>query len=197
MTAVSAAEPQNAAEVLARIRPTRREEATTLCLRPDLLAAWEEAQQQLAEQRIADGENQRLSSGMSKQTKDLARKVQEIEAEIEATQVRFVLRALTKDQYRAICDQHPPRKGNEFDQFAGHDREAVIDEVVRECIVDPVFDGASWAQFVEVCNPSEWNELKAVANRVNSSVVAAPKSELASQILSRPGASSKRPARGE
>lgn len=190
-------EPQSAADLFARIKPTMREEATTLCLRPDLLDAHEEATTALAEQRVSDsGSGQRLGQGNSKASKDLAKRVQEIEAEIDATQVRFVLRAMSKDKWRSLCDSCPPRKGNDMDAYAGYDRDAVLDAAVRLCIVDPVFDEVSWHQFLDVCNPSEWAELRGTVTSVNRAVVDAPKSVLASQILARPARGSKQPAAG-
>lgn len=190
-------EPQNAADLFARIKPTMREEGTTLCLRPDLLAAHEEATEALAEQRADDAAaNQRLGQGISRKAKDLAKRVQEIEDEIEATQVRFVLRAMSNAKWRSLCDSHPPRKGNDLDAYAGYDRDAVLDAAVRLCIVDPVFDEDTWRQFLDMCNPSEWAELRGVVQSVNRAVVDAPKSVLASQTLARPARGSKQPAAG-
>lgn len=191
-------EPQSGAELLAKIKPRLREEITQICLRPDLLDAWEEANTALSEQRVKDTTNARLSSGVSAETKRLAQKVQDLEAEIEATAIRFHFRAMPKDEWRALCDNHPPRKGNDMDLYAGYDRDAVIDSAVRKCLFDPVFDDESWAQFLAVCNPSEWNELRTTVTSVNRSVVGdAPKSVLASQILSKRGGGSRSRGAGE
>lgn len=190
-------EPQSGAEILARIRPVRREESTYLCLRPDLLDEWEDANTALNEQQVADAAGARLNSGVSAKTKDLAKKVQALEAQIEETQIKFTLRAATADKWRSLCDKHPPRKDNDLDRYAGYNRDAVMDAAVRLCLVDPVFDEASWAQFLDVCNPSEWNELRAVVSSVNRSVVDVPKSPLASRILAKRGSGSRRPAAGE
>lgn len=190
-------EPQSGAELLARIRPVKREESTYLCLRPDLLDAWEDATTELAEAQAADTTGARLSTSPSASTKKLAKRVAEIEAEIEETQAKFTLRAMSKDRWQALCDEHPPRKGNEFDQFSGYNRDAVVDAAVRECLVDPVFDDASWVQFQDVCNPSEWAELRSMVQSVNRKVVEPPKSALASQILAKRGTGSRRRAAGE
>lgn len=193
-------EPQNGAELLARIRPTLREESTYLCLRPDLLKAWEEAQEALAEQLAKDaaGSQQRVGQGASsKKARDLAAEVARLEAEIEETQVKFTLRAMRQDKWRSLCDSHAPRKGNELDLYSGYNRDAVLDAAVRECLIDPIFDDASWATFLEVCNPSEWAELRNVVTVVNRAVVDAPKSDLASRILAKPARASRPRAAGE
>lgn len=199
-------QPQSGADVLARIRPVMREETTYLCLRPDLLDAWEEANTLLVKAQGADagdaddddgGPRRRLGGGTRASTRKLAEEVQRIENEIEATQIKFTLRAMTKARFRELCDEHPPRKANQYDVMSGYNLEAVWDAAVRECLIDPVFDDASWAEFLRVVNPSEWDELVGVARSVNRSVVSAPKSVLASRILARQGAGSAPPKRGE
>lgn len=189
-------EPQNGAELLARIRPTRKEERLQLCLRPDLLEAHEAAASELAEVIGRDQASQRLATGTSQAAKKAAEKVAAIEAEIEETAIWFTLRSLPADEWRTLCDNHPPRKGNEVDFYAGYNRDAVLDAAVRKCLIDPVFDAASWKDFMDVCNPSEWNELRTSVNNVNRSVVDAPKSELASRILAKRATTSRQPKRG-
>ena len=193
-------EPQNGAELLARIRPTLATQSTQICLRPDLIKAWEEANEALAEAKVKDGGGQgRMAdrNDASAATKKLAKKVQALEAEIEDHAITFTFRALPKDEYRALCEQHPPRKDNNVDHFVGHNREAVEDAAVRACLIDPVFDNASWAELMAVCNPSEWNELRETVRVVNGSVTDVPKSQLASQVLAKRAPGSRQPARGE
>lgn len=196
---------QSGAEVLARIRPVMREESTYLCLRPDLLDRWEDLNKELVESQARDagssdpdeGPRRRLGTTTSKTTTALAEEIQSVEAEIEATQVKFTLRAMSKHRWRELCDTHPPRKGNQYDLMLGYDPASVWDDAVRVCLVDPEFDDVSWAEFMRVCNPSEWDELVAVARSVNRSVVDVPKSDLASRILARRSAGSGRRGPGE
>lgn len=200
-------EPQSGAALLAKIRPRFREESTQICLRPDLLEAWEEANSALSQAQVADATAGRLASGTSTDTKKLAEKVAKIEAEIEESAIMFRFRAMAKDRWQEIVDAHPPRPRNDMDTFSGYNRDAVLDAAIRECIVDPVFDDCekpgcdhsecgSWQQFTASCNPSEWLELRNTVNSVNRSVVDAPKSVLASQILSSRGSGSRPPKRG-
>jgi hypothetical protein len=191
--------PQNGAELLARIKPVLATESCQIVLRPDLIKAWEQAQEALQkaqseevvrEARMAD------RAEPSANVKKLAKKVKDLEAEIEAHAVTFTFRALPRDEWRALCEKHPPRKGNNVDHFLGHDRDAVEDAAVRVCMTDPVFDDASWGEFLAVCNPSEWNELKETVRSVNGSVTDLPKSQLASQVLAKRGSASRQPARG-
>jgi hypothetical protein len=199
--------PQSGAALLAKIRPRFREESTQICLRPDLLDEWEEATTELNASQVSDATNGRLASGVSATTRELAKKVQGLEDQIEASAMTFRFRAMSKDEWQALCANHAPRPGNELDLFAGYNRDAVTDASVRECLYDPVFedcskvgceheDCGSWQQLVKSCNPSEWAELRSTVQSVNRSVVDAPKSVLASQILSRRGSASRRPSSG-
>ena len=208
------AAPLSGADLLARIKPRFREESTQICLRPDLLDEWEKANADLNEAQTEDARKGRLGTGVSQTTKALAKRVHDIETEIDATAVMFRFRAMSKDRWQAICDNHPPREDNQIDLFAGYNRDAVTDAAVRECLYDPVFedctgikpgtkdqlcdheDCGTWQQFVKKVNPSEWKELRDTVNSANRSVVDAPKSALASSILSRHGSASRRRATG-
>lgn len=181
-------EPVNGAELLARIKPTLAEESTEICLRPDLVDAWREANDEL-EAIVAAGPQGRLGAKPAGQ-QEAAERVQALEAEMEGALATFRFRALPKDEFRALCDDHPPRKGNELDLYMGYNRDAVLDEAVRLCMTDPVFDDKSWAEFVAVVNGGEWEELRRVVNSVNKGVHDAPKSVLASRILTRGAAGS-------
>lgn len=191
--------PQSGAEVLARIKPRLREEATYVCLRPDLIDEWEDAEQALREaMQPQEGRPGRLGEGgKSADTQALAEKVQSLEAEIEASQMRVAMRAMPKDAWIALCEEFPPREGNQFDSMQGYNRDAVVDAAVRECIVDPAFDDQSWADFIAVLNPTEWAELRSLVNRVNRVVTEGPKSALAVSVLTRHAGASRPLESGE
>lgn len=191
---MSATEPQSGAEILARIKPRQKEVTTELCMRPDLLEAHEAAATELATSRAEDAGAGRLANGgISAKTRKAAEAVKAVEAQIAENVIVFRLRAMPQDKWRALCDNHPPRKDNQMDFMRGHNADAVTDAGVRTCLYDPVFDDRSWADFLAVCNPSEWNELRAAFNIANEAVVDAPKSALASRILEKPARGSKRP----
>lgn len=185
------------ADILARIKPKRIEESTEIVLAGDLMAQWEQADAELAESRDQDMAGNRLADGMSAKTRELAEKVHELEQQIKAQAIKITFRAMTKDQWQALCDSFAPRKGDQMDAYAGYNRDGVLDMAVRLCMIDPVFenckvedceheDCGSWQQFIGVIPPGEWEELKITVNSTNRGVVDAPKSVLASRILGRP-----------
>lgn len=188
--------PVSGADLLKRIRPSLAEESTEICLRPDLVEQWsalnEELQAAVAMAGTVStaGKQGSRPGTQPKGHAELAERVQALEEEIQRHSVVFRFRALTKDAWRALCDDHPPRKDNQVDQYTGYDRDAVLDEAVRESLIDPVFDAASWSEFLEVISAGEWDELRRVTNSVNKGVVEPPKSVLASRILARPNSGS-------
>lgn len=182
-------EPISGAELLKRIQPKLPEESVEICLRPDLVEAWSDANDELQE-AVAKGMAGARVNSKPKAQREAAERVQELEAEIAAHSAVFRFRGLPKDEWRALCDDHPPRKGNEVDGWTGYDRDAVLDEAVRRSLIDPVFDDESWADLMQVISSGEWDELRKTTNSVNRGVVEPPKSVLASQILSRHGTDS-------
>lgn len=190
--------PQSGAEWLARIKPRLREQRTQICLRPDLLDAWEEANSRLLDAQNEDIGTKRLATGgTSSVTKKIAREVEAIQDEIERTSLWVTFRALPKDEWVKLCEQNPPRRGNDLDQVVGYDRDGVTDAAVRACMIDPEFDDQSWADFVKVVNPSEWAELRESVQLVNRAVTSTPKSAWAERALSRRVVGSGSPANGE
>lgn len=189
-------EPQSGAELLARIKPQLRRERVQLCLRPDLLDEWETACEELAEAQSRDGAGARLASGTPKATRLKAERVKDLEQQIAETAVWFEMQALPKDEWAALTEKHPPRDDNSVDLWVGYNRAAVEDAAVRPCMVNPVFDDASWADFVKVCNPGEWAALVEVVRSVNRAVTEPPKSGAAASVLTRLAATSKSPKRG-
>jgi hypothetical protein len=211
-------QPQSGADVLKRVQPRLRIEHTQICMRPDLLDRHEELEDELAElERQAAKRPGRNADKPDEALAAKSREVQEVEAEILATQVRITFRALSKDRWQALTEHHPPRPGNNIDQLTGYNGPATVDAAVRLCIVDPVFedcvdpdcthtwegeDGSvggcgTWQHFVKVCNPSEWLELKERTQSVNRGVIDAPKSALAAAVLTSLAPAAELPEPGE
>lgn len=200
-------QPLSGADFLARVQPRLREQATQLCLRPDLLDQHEALEEELTEAVNEVKASPRLgTSGETPRIRELVEQIEALEAEIEALSTWFRLRAMPKDRWTALCEQHPPRKGHEVDTYLGYNPDAVADAAVRACLYDPVFedctvpgcphdDCGSWQQFVKVCNPSEWAELRECVRIVNGSVKP-PKSRLAASVRASLAAGSKSPASG-
>lgn len=188
--------PVSGADLLARIQPKLREDSTFICLRPDLIEQWEQANERLQESTASQFGSQRLTTKSAGDV-ELAEQVQDLERQIEEASAEFRFRALPKERWRALCDNHPPRKHDEMDRLVGYHRIEVLDAAVRKCLIDPVFDDASWATFLDTISEGEFSELRRLVNSINTGAVDNPKSVLASRILNQRGATSEQPAASE
>ena len=201
-TAKKAAAPktETGAALLARVKPKRRTERTSVCLRADLIAEFETEDAELGRLKAESvGNANRMTPGGEADSPAIraqARKVRKIEDQIVDSQVEFVFESRNKDEWSAFTAKHPPRKDNQIDQMAGYHRDRVLDALVRECLIEPVFEDCTdaecshdecgtWQQLTAVISVGEWRELKDTANLANSGVVDPPKSLLASLILDR------------
>lgn len=202
--------PRSGADILAEIQDAPDRVAVAhICMRPDLIDAWETENDRLMELKAADSGNKRLGTGgVSAATKEQAEKVRAIEEQIEASDVAFSFHKIDKSRHSEICDEHPPRDGNMQDLMVGYNRDAVDNAVVHECLIDPVFDlcgkkackhtnCGTWEALLKRIGPGEWQEMVQVVQGVNGAVTANPKSVLASRILDRPASGSRRRAHPE
>lgn len=190
---------ETGAQMLARIKPKLDEDFTEICLRPDLAGVLEELNEELKDAQLnPKSTEKRRADGTTARSRKLAQDILDIQAQMDETAVEFRFRALPRDKFRALCDDNPPRRGNQYDAAVGYDSEAVEDELVRRSLIEPVFDDESWAQLLDVISIGEWNQLRKYANKVNGSVVTeSPKSALASRILSSRASSSRQPSEQE
>lgn len=194
---------ERGADILARINPKLLEESCEIVMNNELHEQWEAAQQALLEsqeQDAAGGERLATRGKESETTRELAEKVVAIEEQMVAAGFKVTFRQMHKDKWRALCDNHPAREGDILDAHAGYNRDAVLDNAVRLCMIDPIFerctkdtrdqlcdhtDCGSWEQFTTFIPPGQWELLKDTVNAANVGVVDLPKSELASRILRR------------
>lgn len=182
---------ETGAEILARIQPRLDEDWTEICLRPDLVAEYEELSDKLEQAQFKPGPK-RNADGTTRESKALAKQVEAVRAQIGESAVKFVFRGLARDKFRALCDEHPPNRKDQMDMVVGYDRAALGDSLVHASLVEPAFDADSWKTLLDSISIGEWNELRRCAEKVNGSVVTeSPKAGLASRILSSPGRGSK------
>ena len=188
--------PENAADILARIKPTLREHIEWVCLRPDLLDKFHELETELTTLRVDRAGSARLGTGISDKERELAAELVDVEQQITEGSMRIHLTALPTDKFEELVAKYPPRKGNDYDMLAGYDRQAVQDVILRKCIDDPVFDDASWAEFRSVCPVGEMGGLRETLQILHPGAAVLPKSLLAAEILSGEDSASKSPRLG-
>lgn len=174
---------ETGADILGRIRPSRRVESTTVCLNAKLIRDFEDADAELLRlMGAAQGNSNRLNPGKSaadavdeaEQSADpalraQARKVRSIEQAIVDAQVEFTFTAMNKDEYAELCAMYPPRRNNQLDQIVGYHRDEVIDAMVRASLTSPTFEDCldESGQPNRECDHSEcgtWQQLVGIVN---------------------------------
>lgn len=191
----------------------KRVEKMQLCVARDLVEQHEEWAVQLSDMGAGNGE--RLAVAFSEEQRELAQKITELEAEIEANSLWFTFERLDRDRWQAIVDDNPPRQDHFIDLAVEFNRDGVLDDVIHESLIDPVFpdctgtrvnpetqqrepcthdDCGTYQEWAKHTPRSEWQDIRNLVNMLNSEVVENPKSELASRILATPGADSAPPA---
>jgi hypothetical protein len=127
-----------------RLKEARRpERAVPICLRGDLLADWQAAEEEL--KRAQGGRGDSLEDGG---IAELAERVRALEAEMLEHSDQFRLRAMPRYKFRALVAAHPPRTGddgtNREDAQLGVNRDTFFPDLIRASIVEPVLDDEDW-----------------------------------------------------
>jgi hypothetical protein len=121
------------------------ERTVPVCLRGDLVAAYEELERQLEEATRTAGDSL-AGSGAG----DLIDRMAALQDDMRAATVTFRLRALPKPKWRALLAEHPPRRDDDDrpiqdDAAIGVNLETFWDAIIRACLVDPDVDDEAWA----------------------------------------------------
>lgn len=169
-------------DVLGQIRLPER--TYNLCTRPDLLAAWEQAEAELDAARRADTGS---LAGVSAAAKTAAKKVQQIEAEMSEHTVPILLRARTHKEWSDLVAAHPPRDDSDDGIWNGKTFSRAL---LAASAVDPAMSVEQATALVDRLTLGQWNALQALLFDLNSEAVDIPKSSTARDVLQR---SRKRP----
>lgn len=136
------------AEKMAAARPAER--TVAICLRADLVAELENLERQAEEARTA------ARSTASKEDTGpaaIVERIRELQAAMRDDTETFRLRALPPRRYRALREAHPPRRDdageiNAGDQALGFNRDTMLPELARQCVVTPKLTDEQWRDLV-------------------------------------------------
>jgi hypothetical protein len=155
------------------------ETTVSVCLRGDLAAEVEELERQLATQEALP----RVSIADGGQARATAERIGELQAERDKFTRQFRLRAMDRHRWTAFILQHPPRQGDEADARMGYNRDTLLPELVRTCLVDPVLTDDQWTKLDAVLSDAQFDSLATAAWGINRRDVSVPFSPTASRIL--------------
>lgn len=161
------------------------ERTIALCLRGDLQARFEELDR---EREVADeARGDSLASGG--RAREIAEQMEALRAQMRASTISVVLRALPRKKWQALCEQHPPRRdedGNVLveDRASGVNNETFWDPAIRACWVSPTLTPARMKRLLdEALSNRQYDLLATLAYTVNNGDVDIPFSPAASRLI--------------
>lgn len=166
---------QNIDEVLAQATP--KTTTVRVCLRGDLLAQHEQLERELAEaRRLDEVENRHVEAP------GIARRLQELEAEIDKAQVEFTFAAVGQKAWTDLGAEHPP---TDADREAGLDFNGRTFPVaaIAASAVDPKMSVEHSAKLFEKLNFGQWQLLWGACLAANVEGTSVPFSAAASAVL--------------
>jgi hypothetical protein len=163
----------------------RLEKRVPICTRGDLVAEFERLEDALAQQIEADKTADSLDKGA--QARQLAEQIEALREQMRGATIWFTLRALHKDRFRQLIDEHPPRKDEDGEVLAA-DRSGVNEAtfwtpLVRECTVVPAMTPARWGKLDAILSNRQFQALTNAAWNVNRDDVDVPFSRAASRLM--------------
>lgn len=155
------------------------EDRVPICTRGDLVVEWRRLGRELAEMKVKASADPRLTGGG---VAGIVERMEALRAEVEASTVEFVLRALPRKRWAELADAHPPRKVDgkvhPDDVAMGVNRETFLPALVRASTVEPTLRDETWAQLLDpeegLLGEQQWRQLWRACWNLNMAEVDVP-----------------------
>jgi hypothetical protein len=162
------------------IASARRPETTVpLCMRGDLQAVWEQLDRDfdIADKAITEDVTK---GGSPVAAVKIAKQMEEVQREMQDSTVIFTLRGLSRSQWKALADAHPPIEGVDEGEV---NEESFVTAMVSECCVSPVMTVEQAGRLRDEMTDGQWQELATASWQLNKSMIGVPYSLAASTRL--------------
>lgn len=176
---------------MSKLGTTRPTSVVNLVTNLDLLSEHQAANEELSRLNRITQASDRLNNGFSKEIRDLAKKVQEIEERMDESTVCVKLKALKRAEYAEVIAKHPPREDHDLDTALGFNTETFADDAMPLSIVGAWrkstkekidFTGADWeAESAEFTDAQYADFAQALLN-LNRGSTSVPFSQTASAV---------------
>ena len=156
-----------------------------VCVDPDLVSEYE----QLVEMRDAAKDAAKEAGAGSLaggNTATFDEQIADVKVRMEESTIVLRLRALGRLRWKALKDEHPPRKGDDGktlpeDVFVGVNRQDFFNALVRATIAGPPLDEADREHLLdELLTDGQWEDLCTIAWNMNEAKISVPLSSAAS-----------------
>ena len=150
----------------------RPETRVSFCLDGDLKAAHEAAEAEFNAARTKSLGDARLNGGLT----GYAQKVTDIEAEMKASTVEFLMRGMKRSDWNDLVAEHAPREGNALDKSYGFNLEKLMVAAIPACIVAvenqagealPFDPAKEWDALADDMTDSQYEDFVMAVLRVN------------------------------
>lgn len=177
-----------------KIKGARRARRTKqINLRGDLVAELERLDEKLNDQLARERDSS--APGRMHQPKDgkpgtlesarIAQQIKDLEAEMEDNWLELTFEHQGFDAWEQWKDQHPPKDDDETDKYAGCNFDALMNEYMPRCLVEPELDSEDWANLRDKCSPGDIKDAAMIVFVLHTRELNVPKSRLASATLLR------------
>lgn len=167
------------------------ERTLPLCLRGDLQAEFEDAERQLRQAELAEGDA--LAAGGA--AREIAERIEAVRREMAEHTTVFRLRGLGAEPYSDLLAEHRPTEAQQRD---GHELnlDTFPAALVAACAVDPAMTVEQAKRLSQVITHRQWEDLFNTALACNRQAVDVPFSLSASAIRAATAPKSPRPEHG-
>lgn len=174
---------------MSKLGTTRPTAVVNVVTNLDLLAEHQAANEELERLNRTQSSSDRLNSAYSKEIREQAKLVQDLEARMNESTVCVKLRALKRTQYAEVTAKHPPREDNDVDSMFGVNTDTFGDDVIPLSIVDAwnkgtkkkvAFTGDDWAEEAEEFTDAQYSEFVQAVININRGATSVPFSQNAS-----------------
>jgi hypothetical protein len=166
---------QSIDDILGQIRLPER--VYPLCMRADLRAEWEQAEQELAK---AEAQARDSLAGVGAAGKKVASRIQQLEQEMADHTIGIKLRAVTHKGWSDLLAAHPPREDSDDGAF---NTDTFGVGLLSACALDPAMTFEQAGLLVDRLTIGQWNDLFNTLWQLNRSGDDIPKSRRASEAL--------------
>ncbi len=164
-------------------QPAQR--SIALCLRGDLVSAYEELERRLEDADAADSRDSLAAGGPQAA---IVAEMDALREQMKASTITVVMRAMSRKAFRKLADQHPPKRDEEGkpdpdDARAGFNTDTFHEPLIRACWASPVISRARMTVLLdEKLSPNQFQKLSQAAWDVNVDDVDVPFSLAASRV---------------
>lgn len=189
----------NVKDKLKKAKPQRR--SFRMNLRGDVVVQIEELEAELSDIRDRERESsaqQRLGGPDTRDSTALARRIKDLEAEMDDGWLDLVLEARSWAEWRDFKLQNPAVEDDKQDENVDFHFSALVEgDLLKACVVEPELDAEDWDTIFRACSPADLSNLGLQVFVLHERVLNIPKSLRASALLALSDDGSKQPQGSE